>query len=272
VEKTSILYGLPGAIDEIVPDSTTAYPERAVRIARLGLHLVRGIWLLAALYPRCTPGRQRGIVRRWSRQLLSIVNVRLDCHDTPQVLPEKCVLVANHVSWLDIIAISAVFPAFFVAKSEIRAWLMVGELFERIGTIFIRRRAFRGVFWANRNIAWALDLGRLPVAVFPEGTTTRGECMRPFRAALLQPAIDSSATVLPVSLRYQDTRGVRTEAAAWVDNASLLSSIIAVLAQREIVLEMRFLPGLTCCGRSRREIAALAQSAVSRATGTGFVV
>jgi 1-acyl-sn-glycerol-3-phosphate acyltransferase len=243
----------------------TSFPIRVARILRLGLHVLHGVCLVLFLYSRCAPRRQQAIVQGWSRGLLSILNIRLRCHDAPQGLAARSLLVANHVSWLDIFAISALFPATFVAKSEIGGWPVLGVLCRRTHTIFIQRSAFRGVLWANRDIVRALRHGARPVALFPEGTTTRGEGLLPFRAALLQPAVNLAAPVRPLALRYFDTRGNRSDAAAWVGGASLVGSILALAAEPETVVDLRFLANLDSADRTRRQIATEAQAAIAHA-------
>jgi len=247
--------------------SSTGYLTRAARLLRLGLHLANGVYLAGVVYPRRSSERQHAMIQRWSKRLLAILNIKLHCYDQPRALPPKCLLVANHVSWLDIFAISAVFPATFVAKAEIRGWPFLGKLCERTGTIFIERGTSRGARRANREIAEALHRGIRPVVVYPEGTTTLGSDLKPFRPALLQSAVDTAARIHPLALRYFDSQGERSEEAAWVGNASLLASIVAIVRQPEIALELRFLAAWSGADHTRREIAARARTVISHALG-----
>ena len=249
--------------------SSTGYLTRAARILRLGLHLANGVYLAAVVYPRRSSERQHAMIQRWSKRLLAILNIKLHCYDQPRALPAKCLLVANHVSWVDIFAISSVFPATFVAKADIRGWPFLGKLCERTGTIFIERGSSRGARRANRQIAEALHRGIRPVVVYPEGTTTLGSELKPFRPALLQSAADTAARIHPLALRYVDSQGERTEHAAWVGDASLLASIVAIVRQPEIALELRFLGAWSGGDQTRREIAARAQKVIAHALGIG---
>ena len=115
------------------------YPLRLARLARLALHLARGLAITMTRYPRLSPPAQRGEVRRWSRQLLAILSVKLDAGNAPDFLPPRCMLVMNHVSWLDVFVINAWMPATFIAKSEVRDWPLIGALCVRTGTLFIER-------------------------------------------------------------------------------------------------------------------------------------
>jgi 1-acyl-sn-glycerol-3-phosphate acyltransferase len=247
--------------------SSTGYFTRAARLARLGLHLANGVCLAAMVYPRRSSERQHAMIQRWSTRLLAILNVQLHCYDQPRALPAKCLLVANHVSWLDIFAISAVFPSTFVAKQDIRAWPFLGKLCANTGTIFIERGTARGARRANREIAEALQRGNRPVVVYPEGTTTLGAELKPFRPALLQSAVDTAAVISPLALRYVDNQGGRTEVAAWVGDATLIDSIFALVRQPEIALELRFLQAWPGGDHTRGEIARRARAVIAHALG-----
>jgi len=247
--------------------AVTGHFTRGARLLHLGAHLAQGIILGALVYPRRPPERQHAMIQAWSRRLLHILNVELRCYDQPRALPARCLLVANHVSWLDIFAISAVFPATFVAKADVRGWPFIGKLCERTGTIFIERGTARGARHASRAIVQALHRGARPVVVYPEGTTTLGGELRPFRPALLQAAVDTGAQVRPLALRYVDRQGARTEEPAWVGDATLLDSIFAIVKQPAIALELRFLAALPGAERSRGEIALRAQEVIAQALG-----
>ena len=112
-------------------------------------------------------------------------------------LPPGRLVVANHLSWLDIFAIDALCPASFVAKSEIARWPLVGTLVARAGTLFIERGRRHAVHRLIEHIERSLQAGGR-VAVFPEGTTGAGHALLPFHANLIQAAVDAQAPVVPV--------------------------------------------------------------------------
>ncbi|HEX6734672.1 MAG TPA: lysophospholipid acyltransferase family protein, partial [Azonexus sp.] len=113
-------------------------------------------------------------------------------HSVPGAL-----LVANHISWIDIYVINAALPAAFVSKAEVRGWPLIGWLAARHDTIFLRRGSRGHARLINAEIAEVLGRGQ-HVAVFPEGTTTDGCSLLHFHAALLQPALAAGRPVLPV--------------------------------------------------------------------------
>lgn len=128
--------------------------------------------------------------RRWSRRLLDVLGIRLEA-EAIQLSPGT-LLVANHISWLDVLALNALMPAghgaMFIAKAELRNWPLIGWLLERNGTLFLRRGFSRQLIEVNSRIAAYLTEGKI-VAVFPEGTTSAGAGVLPFRPALFEPAV-----------------------------------------------------------------------------------
>jgi 1-acyl-sn-glycerol-3-phosphate acyltransferase len=232
----------------------TPVPVRLARILRLVAHILRGLWIVRTGYAALPPARQDEALRRWSRELLAILRVEVRTHNAPQTLPERCLLASNHVSWLDIFALYAVTPGLFVAKSEIRDWPVVGGLVRRVGTLFIERGSRRHARRTNERVVAALEAGRL-VAVCPEGTTTDGRSLKHFHAALLQPAIDARALVLPVALRFADAEGVQTDAPIYVDDMSLAQSVWRIASIPAMAVELRFAPCVSTEGQHRRELA-----------------
>jgi 1-acyl-sn-glycerol-3-phosphate acyltransferase len=237
--------------------------DSLLRIARLGLHVAHGLWIVQTRYARLAPAEQDRALERWSRKLLAILRVRVATHNAPVPIPERCLLVSNHVSWLDIFAVYAVAPSLFVAKSDIRGWPIVGRLVTRIGTLFIERGSRRHARATNERIVAALASGRL-VSVCPEGTTTDGRTVQHFHAALLQPAIDAGAAVLPVALRYRERAGGYTDAAAYVGETSLVESLWRVAREPGLEVELRFVAPIDPRERHRRELAALAREVIAR--------
>jgi 1-acyl-sn-glycerol-3-phosphate acyltransferase len=249
-----------------VARTSTPVPARLARIARLVAHVVRGLWLVRTRYAGLAPARQDAVLRGWSRDLLAILQVDVRCHNAPETLPERCLLVSNHVSWLDIFAVYAVTPGIFVAKSEIRDWPVVGRLVRRVGTLFIERGSRRHARRTNERIVAALESGRL-VAVCPEGTTTDGRSLRHFHAALLQPAIDAAALVLPVALRFVDDDGVQTDAPIYVGDMSLAESVWRIASMPSMTVELRFAPYLNADGHHRRELTQRVHHVIARELG-----
>jgi len=239
---------------------------RVLRLLRLAGHLLAGSWVTWARFPRLDAAAREREIRRWSRALLDILNVRLRLPEEPVALPPRCVLVSNHVSWLDVFVVFAVRPAVFVAKSDVRRWPLVGGLCARAGTLFIERGNGRHALHINGQVAATLAAGRV-FAVYPEGTTTDGRTLRPFHRALFQPAIDAAATLQPVAIRYTDPGGAWSGAPIYVDDMSLGDSLWRLVSTRELVAELRFAAPIAAAGMHRRELARRAETAIAAALG-----
>lgn len=239
---------------------------RLVRVARLSFHLLRGLAIAWLLYPRLSETERQVGKRRWSKTLLSILSVSVSEKTAPKKLPDRCMLVLNHISWLDPFVIDARFPATFIAKSEVRDWPVVGRLCTLVGTLYIergRRSAARG---ASKAIVAELERGVL-VAVCPEGTTTFGRSLERFHAALFQPALDAAATLQPVALRYLDVAGKHTDAAGYVGETSFLESVWTIVSTRHIVAELNLLAPVSVHGQTRRSLAQKTETAIAEALG-----
>jgi 1-acyl-sn-glycerol-3-phosphate acyltransferase len=234
-------------------------------LAQLVLHLLVGVTKAALLLPLVGRARRTELIRRWSLRVLAILGVRLDVRgEVPDVSAAGVMFVANHISWLDIYLLDAVCPARFVSKAEVRAWPVIGWLAAKIGTLFIERTRRHDTARAGREVVDALRQGDC-VAVFPEGTTSNGTLLRPFHASLLQSAIDSEAWLWPVAVRYVNRDGSLNSSPAYVDNMSFCDSLRRILAEPELVAEITYLEPLAVQGRSRRELAALAEKAIASA-------
>jgi 1-acyl-sn-glycerol-3-phosphate acyltransferase len=164
-------------------------------------------------------------------------------------------IVANHVSWLDILVINHFCATRFVAKSEIGQWPLVGLLVGRAGTIFIERGRRRAVYQVLKEVAWHLT-HHDPVGVFPEGTTTTGDELLPFHSNLIQAAVQAERPVLPIALRYSDLAGQRAEAVTFIGDTTFMESVWRVCGSPRIRCEVSVLTAIsTNNGQNRRAIA-----------------
>jgi 1-acyl-sn-glycerol-3-phosphate acyltransferase len=233
--------------------------RRAFRLSRVAVHLALGMLLVELLYPFLRRETQTVIRARWCRVMLSLLGIRLRVSGP---VTFGCHLIAsNHVSWLDVFAIGAIFPSWFVSKSEIRAWPVFGLLAAANGTLFLRRRSPRAAYRMNAEIRARLGVGQ-SVVIFPEGTTTDGSLVLPFYPALFQPAVDGGHRVLPMAVCYRDASGNRVAGAAYIDEDPLWTSLRAVLDAQGI--EAHLLLDEAVAGCSRKELAASACDAVAR--------
>ena len=243
--------------------ATTSRLTKILRSVRLLLHLVSG-FAQAAVYPHLGHQTQKRMAQRWAAGLLSVLSIRLHYQGAvPDSEAPRVMLAANHISWLDVYSLIAVCPARFVAKSEIQGWPLLGWFSRNAGTLFIERSKRSDTARINEHIAEAIVSGNR-VAIFPEGTTSRGTELRHFHASLLQPAVAVGATLFPVAIRYTDTAGQVSEATPYV-NISLLESLRRILQQPWINVELIFTDSISSGGKNRRELARCAESAIASA-------
>ena len=228
------------------------------RLARLAQHL-------AVAFQFHLGGRKDkgGFRQRWSRDLLAILGVRIEA-DALQVAPGT-LIVANHVSWLDVFVLSALLPPDlqpdFVAKAEIRRWPLIGWLLERDNALFVNRRVGRHLLRVNSEIEARLA-ARAIVAFFPEGTTTDGAGLLPFRPALFEPAVRGSRHAQPFALAYLDAAGRRCAAAAVGGEPRGFESFLAIAARPGAGARVTAGRPIATHGLDRREAARRAQAAV----------
>ena len=203
------------------------------------------------------------MTRGWSRRLLALCRVRVEQAAGAPAL-EHALVVANHVSWLDIFVINAVNPCRFVAKAEIRAWPVMGWLAAGAGTIFIargNRRVLRHVF---KGLVDVLQAGQR-VALFPEGTTGVQGQVLPFHANLFEAAVDAGVQVQPYALVYVGADGGYHASIDYVGETTFVDSLFRILQGPPVTARLACLAPLAGQGAHRRELAAAAQVAVQEA-------
>ena len=224
-------------------------------------------------------------IRIFARGVLWLCGVRLGPNlqalsaELAKRVPSPSLVVANHISWLDIFLVHAVLPATFIAKSEIRSWPLAGLLVQASGTIFVERGNRHAVRSLMKEAMTRLDLGER-VIFFPEGTTSRGESVLKFHTSLFGLAEQrSDLAVVPMTLFYSraDSAAVAlppTDATAqnpilqamqqvaYVDDMTLVGSMIRIMGQPGLQADARVHAALAPEGRSRQELAHLAYEAV----------
>ncbi len=191
----------------------------------------------------------------WNRRLLTVLNVKLRVSGQPINAPQ--LTVVNHVSWLDINIIGALLPTRFISKSEVRDWPVAGALADACGTFYLRRGK-GGSKPLMQKLLPHLRAGG-SVTLFPEGTTTGGASVQLFHARLFSAAIDSGCRVQPVALCYPPG-----SVAPFIGEDDLLSHVLRVLQEPEIVVDVMFCPALSAVEADRDELAHAAEYSIRR--------
>lgn len=204
-----------------------------------------------------------------ARLLLRALRVRVQWRGTPT--PGPCLVVANHVSWLDVLVLAAAAPMVPVAKAEVASWPVLGGLATRLGAVFVQRENLRELPGVVAEVTAALRRGHR-VQVFPESTTGCGTALRPFHRAVFQAAVDAAAVISPVALSYRGG-GSPAPPVAFVGEDDLLGSLWRILRSGPVTVRVRWLPPIPAAvgtehpARSRALAARRAERAVAVALG-----
>ena len=177
------------------------------RYIRVSAHVFQGVATTAFVFPLIDLPKRRALIRRWSRKLLRLMRIEATRARTAgEGLPGNLLIVANHISWLDIFVLNTVEPGRFIAKSELKRWPLVGLMIAGCGTLFLNRESRRDAHRINDKAREVLAAGDT-ITIFPEGTTTDGTTLLPFHGSLLQPVVDAQGHVQSIAIRYCHTDG-----------------------------------------------------------------
>ncbi len=217
---------------------------------------INGLIIAAGMFPainlifstNSARAKQDALKTLWLRWFSAIVKLEIT---KDGVQPEKgALLVSNHISWLDIIVIGQFLPAYFVAKSDISRWPIIGYLARQGGTIFIRRGDKQHIRTTAEKMVWLLKQKNNIIA-FPEGTTTNGKEVLNFHSSLFQPALLTKSPIQPIALKYQ---GPALEHAPFIGDDDFVSHLIKMLSLDKIEVRLCFLPLINDSGKNRTQV------------------
>lgn len=211
---------------------------RGIKLAAL---IAYGLIQVSFYFPFSSAEAKRKRIQAWSKSLVEVFGIKIRVYQQANTPLNNTLVLANHVSWLDIMALNAVHSSRFVAKSNIGAWPIVGYLCKKTGTLFIEREKKSDVLRLNREIRAAVKNGDA-VTFFPEGTTTDGSYIRKFKSPLLQTCIDDQLNIQAIYLRYIDQNGQPCNKAAYYEDIHFGESLWCLLGASGISVELYFLP------------------------------
>ena len=208
---------------------------------QIWMHVVGGLLTLSSQFPFLNQDAKNKHIQNWSIRLLVIFGIQLRLSN-PDILPSTPYLLAsNHISWMDIHAINAFKPIRFVAKSDVEGWPVFGWMAKQLGTVFIKRDNARHGKHIASEVAKVLETQS--VCIFPEGTSTIGEGVMPFKPNLFESAVIARVPVYSLAISYKSLiSGERSEVAAFVGDMGLLESMALILRDRKLIVELAFLP------------------------------
>lgn len=232
------------------------------KLVRALLHILSGFFTILLVFPRLSPEQRQLRTQVWSLAMLRCIRIQLIVKGNPG-LNGPLLIVANHMSWLDITALHAARFCRFVSKADIKKWPFIGMLASGIGTLFIERESRRDAMRVVHHMAQSLRSGDV-LGVFPEGTTSDGSGILTFHANLVQAAIAADAPIQPVALQFIDTTtGQRSTAPCYVGDDTLAESVWRALTTPNIAVVINFGEPQFAQGRDRRAWALALQQAVS---------
>ncbi len=237
------------------------------RFPLLALHVLIGVPLVLLTF---VPGlRNLPVGRRrlhqvshvtWSRLMLRIFGIRLQIQG--RLPPGPCLIVANHISWMDIVILHALWPMWLVAKAEIRAWPAIGVLAELAGTLFIQRGSEASRARASRRMAALLRKGER-VGIFPEGGIRPERGVGRFHARLFAPALRTGVPIVPVAIRYY-RGGDLHDVMVFGPGENFVANLFRLLAQPPGAGQLMIGEGLHPGPGGRSALARQAQDVVTR--------
>lgn len=201
------------------------------------------------------------MVTWWSGMTCRIFGLRRRIEG--EFAPGAQLVVANHISWLDIELLHSVTMMSFVAKSEIEKWPIVGFMASVGETVFHRRGSHDSASGVSAVMAKRLQQGS-KVVIFPEGGILPGDGVKRFHARMFAAAIDTGVPVQPVMIRYRRD-GQHYPDMTFLPGEHFIANFFRLLGQRPCVAELHVLPGIESKGRQRRDLACASETAVREA-------
>lgn len=225
------------------------------------LHIASGFVTVLWVFPRLSHEQRQIRVQAWSRGMLRRMGIELVVKGNPY-LPGPLMLVANHISWLDITSLHAARFCRFVSKADVAHWPLIGRLATGIGTLYLERASRRDAMRVVHHMASSLREGDV-LGVFPEGTTSDGSKPLQFHANLFEAAIVANAPVQPVALRFMHrSTGEISSAPRFIHDDTLMGSVWRTLVTPGITVMITFGELQWAEGRDRRTWAAALQQEV----------
>jgi 1-acyl-sn-glycerol-3-phosphate acyltransferase len=231
---------------------------------RVWSHVINGLVILCFRFPFARQAEKNNLIQNWSLHLLAILGIELKLKNDDILPATPFLLASNHISWVDIHAINAFRPIRFVAKSEVEGWPIFGWMAKQLGTIFINRNNSRHGKYIASEVANALKTQS--VCIFPEGTSTVGETVLPFKPNLFESAVIAQVPVYSLAISYKTSESdERSDIPAFIGDMGLLDSISSILSHRKLMVELTFiLPSGSSpdASRDRKWLALCSQEAI----------
>ena len=192
-------------------------------------------------------------VRSWANVTVKLAGVKGEAiGDVGNYVGANIMVVANHISWLDIPIIYTQYFVGFIGRSEMKKWPLLNILIKSGGTIFINRKSKRELIHINDTVSKKLIDGAV-IGLFPEGKTGDGLDLKPFKPAILEAAIMAKSVIIPLVIRYYGKNGKLTTAVTYEGNITLWQSIKNTLRLNGLKVKVIQLPQVMASNFNNRE-------------------
>ncbi|WP_422382735.1 lysophospholipid acyltransferase family protein [Marinicellulosiphila megalodicopiae] len=202
------------------------------------------------------------VVRKWYQLLLFFLDIKVHVQSNKQK-PDQLkasVVVANHISWLDIVVLGSVIPTDFLSKSEVRNWPLIGWMANQIGTLFIKRGGGGDVDGLKVQMLEYVNDGK-NILFFPEGTTGKGDGLMVFRPRLFSTAIDAKANILPLAIKYGLQQGAHP-VIPYGSEQTIFVNLLSVMAYGHVDVYVQFGQTISSKETNRDALANTAQKQI----------
>lgn len=216
-----------------------------IRLVLLIFLIIVGLFLTGLVFPLISQSRREAIVKAWSQLLIKVLGVKVRIEGAP-IQDGAVMLVANHVSWIDIFILNSCRTTAFVAKKEIKDWPIVGRLVAQAGTIFVDRSSRAAMRGVNKELDERYAKG-MCTGLFPEGTTSDGLSVKSFFGGLLEAPLKAQVPIQPVAILLY-FKGERSGYPSFIDDETLVHNIWVLLSNSGIAVTMKYLEPLTQLG------------------------
>ncbi len=211
-----------------------------LRISGLVLFTIFCLFLVILFYPIMPKHYWVYFVKMWAHGTLKLVGVKIQANNN-NYIEHNAMVVANHISWLDIPILYTQYSVGFVARKELQKWPILGWLIKSGSTIFIDRSRKRDLIHINKTISKQLICGA-NIGVFPEGRTSSGLEVLPFKSSIFEAALIADSTIIPMVIQYYTKDGIPTNATTYEGKITLWQSLKNSLQLNGIIVKIIHLP------------------------------
>ncbi len=186
------------------------------------------------------------VISYTSKVGLKIIGIKVVQKIHPFNPQQNYLFVSNHLSYIDVLVISSIFPSSFVTSKEMKETFFLGHLCMLGGCLFVDRKSKKSIHKEVKELTTALNSG-VNVTIFPEATTGDGAEMLRFKRPLFQAAIDANATLLPMCLNYKSIDGEAVslknrDTFFWYGDMTFLNHAIGLFSAKKMVVELSVFP------------------------------